>query len=113
MTWFIEPYLTLACVVSLPDCDERGDPSIESTSSQPRSRDNGALMDVPGNDVLMYIPNVKHQVLRFIIDRLLKDLRPVFDIGVLPKNKEAENRQGAQGEYSQETSTVSVYGFPA
>lgn len=37
-------------------------------------------MDSLGNDVPANIPKVKHQVLRFIIDRPLEDLRPVFEI---------------------------------
>lgn len=38
---------------------------------------NGALMNALGNDIPIYIPKVKHQILRFIIDRTLKDLHHI------------------------------------
>ena len=35
-------------------------------------------MDLLGNDITIYTPKAKHQVLRFVINKRLEDLRPVF-----------------------------------
>jgi len=37
-------------------------------------------MGLPGNNIPAYVPKIKHQVLGFIIDRPLEDLRPVLEI---------------------------------
>ena len=60
------------------------------------TRDNGALMNALGNDIPFYIPKVKHQILRFIIDRTLKDLhhiRPRLVRRVSPPKKGKSGRE--------------------
>lgn len=39
-----------------------------------------ALIGSLGNNIPANIPKIKHQVLRFIVDRPLEDLRPVLEI---------------------------------
>ena len=61
-------------------------------------------MDSLGNDVPANIPKVKHQVLRFIIDWPLEDLRPVFEIR--PRLIRRASRKGGEpGEELEENTT--------